>query len=266
MAERHLHVGTSGWIYKDWDGVFYPREVRGSDRLSYYAARYDTVEVNATFYRFPTAAMLAAWNRRLDPAFHLVVKGSRIITHRKKLRDCQSYLHDFLALVGTLSRLKVILWQLPPNLHRDTDRLEEFLAQLPTTGARHAVEFRHPSWWDESVRALLARYRAAFVAVSHPALPQDLVPTTDFLYVRFHGLGAELYRYLYSAEELQGWVDRLQPCLPTHHLYIYFNNDYDGHALTNAVQLRGMLGQHARHDAAAYGREALATTWSSAGP
>ena len=135
---KKLLVGTSGWTYDDWNGVFYPKGVRGSERLSYYAERFDTVEVNATFYRFPSQAMIDAWNRRLPAGFHLVLKGHQGVTHRKKLNDCDDLLHDFLDRVMALDRLQVILWQLPPNLHKDVERLEGFLSMLPDE-VRHAV-------------------------------------------------------------------------------------------------------------------------------
>src|SRR5579885_3183245 len=115
-------IGTSGWTYDDWAGVFYPAgppAVRGAQRLGYYAARFNAVEINATFYRFPSAAMLAAWNRGLPPPYGLAVKGHRVITHRKQLADGGEALGAFLDLVRQLASLRVVLWQLPPTLHRD---------------------------------------------------------------------------------------------------------------------------------------------------
>jgi uncharacterized protein YecE (DUF72 family) len=237
-------VGTSGWTYDDWNGIFYPPGVRGADRLTYYAERFDTVEVNATFYRFPQQNAIRAWNQRLPEHFHLVVKGHRSVTHFRKLVDCDEVLGTFLERVRALQRLKVILWQLPPSLHQDLERLEAFLKLLPADGPRQAVEFRHPSWWADDTAALLAARRAAFVAVSHPQLPADVIPTTDFLYVRWHGLGRELYKYNYSDQELAAWAERLGPHLAGRTLYAFFNNDYDGHALTNAQTLRRLMSPH----------------------
>ena len=238
MAE--IHVGTSGWTYPDWQGVFYPPEVKGSRRLEYYARRFDTVEVNATFYRLPTPAMIAAWNRRLPPGFHLVLKGSRLVTHRRKLGEVDQPLQNFLERALALKRLEVILWQLPPSLHLDLPRLEGFLRRLPRE-VGHALEFRHPSWWHPSTAELLARFGAAFVAVSHPRLPPDILPTADFLYLRFHGLGPKLYRYDYPRAELEEWVRRLAPHLAGRELYAFFNNDYQAHAPANAELFRRLL-------------------------
>jgi len=240
MGGPMIHVGTSGWTYDDWSGPFYPENVRRTEWLSYYAARFDTVEINATFYRIPTQPMIDAWNRRLPTTFHLAVKGPRSITHVRRLKDYQDLLAVFLQRVLKLNALEVILWQLPPSLERDLGRLEGFLEALPPK-VRHAVEFRHPSWWDEETSAVLRRHAAAQVAVSHPQLPDALRPTADFLYLRFHGLGRQLYRYRYSREELAQWASRLRPHLAERTLYAYFNNDFDAHAVANAVEFRGLL-------------------------
>lgn len=245
-----IHVGTSGWTHDDWDGPFYPDGVGGPDRLSFYASRFDTVEVNASFHRFPTGPMIDAWNRRLPPDFHLVLKGHRQITHRKKLVDCGEPLAAFLGRVTPLATLRVLLWQLPPSLHRDTSRLEGFLARLDRSlgetavaprRIRHAMEFRHESWWDEATAEVLSRHGAAFVAVSHPSLPEEVVPTADVLYVRFHGKGRRLYDYDYSDDELGEWVRRLAPHLRGRTLYAFFNNDWHANAPRNAARLRELL-------------------------
>jgi uncharacterized protein YecE (DUF72 family) len=214
--------------------------VNGSERLAYYATRFDSVEVNASFYRVPTEVMTRAWNLRLGPSFHLVLKGSRAITHRKELGGREGFMDFFVERVRPLRRLRALLWQLPPWLRFDPDRLEAFLERLPGRW-RHAVEFRHASWWREETAALLARRRAAFVAVSHPRLPSDVLPTADLLYVRFHGLGPKLYVYDYSERELEGWVRRLGPLLAGRRLYAFFNNDWYANAPRNAERFRELL-------------------------
>ncbi len=240
MAYKQIFIGTSGWTYDDWAGSFYPQKVKGSERLDFYVTRFDTVEINATFYRLPTQIMLDAWNRRLPADFQLVVKGSRLVTHLKKLSDCQEPLQVFLDRVKQLKTLRVILWQLPPSLHKDLPRLNYFLSALPQD-VRHAVEFRHATWWDDDVAELLKQHRAAFVAVSHPTLPKTIYPTTDFLYLRFHGLGPQLYRYDYSKDELKDWAARLIPHLSGRKLYAFFNNDFGANAPCNAETFRAML-------------------------
>jgi uncharacterized protein YecE (DUF72 family) len=235
-----IRVGTSGWTYDDWQGRFYPDRVKGAERLAYYVEQFDTVEVNATFYRMPTANMVLAWNRRLPEDFHLVLKGPRRVTHLRQLVDCEQVQSAFLSMAHQLHTLQVILWQLPPSLHKDIGRLEAFLSGLPPS-MKHAVEFRHASWWDDDTFDCLKRHRAAFVAVSHPRLPADAPATAGFLYVRFHGLGAELYRYHYSERELSDWVERLRPLLDRRALYAFFNNDYEAHAVGNARTFRDLL-------------------------
>jgi len=241
MSEARIYIGTSGWTYDDWSGTFYPPDVQGADRLNYYARHFDAVEVNATFYRLPYPSMITAWNRRLPPGFHLVVKGSRAVTHLRKLSGCEKELHLFLDRVLLLQRLEVILWQIPPSLRKDLPRLEAFLAALPKK-VRHAVEFRHETWWCEETARLLSRHGAAFVAVSHPRLPHTIFPTADFIYVRFHGLGRRLYVYDYSRRELEEWAERLRPHLEGRTLYAFFNNDYHANAPRNALTFRDILG------------------------
>jgi uncharacterized protein YecE (DUF72 family) len=238
--KTRIYIGTSGWTYDDWTGPFYPHDVKGADRLTFYAGQFPTVEVNATFYRFPTQTMIDAWNRRLTARFHLVVKGSRAVTHLKKLKDCQEPLTGFLDRVLQLRTLRVILWQLPPSLHKDIDRLEAFLSSLPTN-VRHAIEFRHASWWEDDVADMLKQHNATFVAVSHPTLPDTVYPTTDFLYLRFHGAGRQLYRYNYSDEELRDWANRVKPHLRARTLYAFFNNDYNANAPRNAATFKALF-------------------------
>ena len=247
-----IHVGTSGWTYDDWEGPFYPAEVRGVDRLRFYATRFDTVELNASFYRFPSPGAIAAWNRRLPARFHFVVKGHRRVTHVHRLAPAaDELLAAFLERVAPLATLRVVLWQLPPSLRCDPGLLEGFLERLDAATAatrtrrrrlRHAVEFRHRSWWeDPEVPRVLRRHRAAFVAVDHPRLPREVVPTTDFLYLRFHGAGPRLYDWDYSDDELAAWVERLRPHLPRRTLYAFFNNDVAAHAPRNALRFRELL-------------------------
>lgn len=241
----------------------------GAERLGYYATRFDTVEVNTTFYRLPFEGMIKGWNARLPETFHLVLKGPRSVTHLKRLTDCDEALARFLPRVAPLRTLRVILWQLPPSLRREIPRLDAFLATLPaslpaaTPGAlpgagtarapatrppamrplRHAVEFRHASWWDAETTAVLARHRAAFVAVSHPDLPPDVVPTADLLYLRLHGVGKRLYDHDYSAAELRDWAARVRPHLAGRVLYAFFNNDWHANAPRNAEAFREILGR-----------------------
>jgi uncharacterized protein YecE (DUF72 family) len=243
---RVVRIGTSGWVYSDWAGTFYPPDLPARDRLAYYAERFDTVEINATHYRLASERATAVWQSVLPRGFHAVAKGSAFITHRLKLRGCEQPLARFFAPLAPLTSLRCVLWQLPAHAPRDLERVDGFLALLPREHAghrlRHALEPRDPWWWRDEVRDLLARHGVAFCAVSHPSLPADVVPTGDLVYVRFHGLGEEAYHHDYSDAELAPWIERLQPHLGARDVYVFFNNDYDAHAIRNAARFRELLG------------------------
>ncbi|HET6345981.1 MAG TPA: DUF72 domain-containing protein [Myxococcota bacterium] len=244
-----LHVGTSGWAYADWQEAFYPKGITGAKRLPFYAARYDTVEVNATFYRFPTDAMLAAWNRNLPPGYNTSVKGTRRVTHAKVLPPLSTvaYFHE---RVAQLTSLRTLLWQLPPHRARDSAYLGDLLALLAEASpahVRHAVEFRHRSWWDDNTYAQLRERGVAFVNVSHPNLPRQWVTTAPFHYVRFHGLDPEQkYRYRYNRRELAPWARRASALATTDDVYVYFNNDFDANALRDAATFRELASRGSR--------------------
>jgi len=242
VRDKMILVGTSGWTYADWEGRFYPEGIKGAQRLDFYCKRFKTVEVNSTFYRLPFKSLIESWNKRLPEDFHLVLKGSRAVTHLKRLKDCEAEVFRFMERVSPLRNLKCILWQLPPSLKIDTGLLERFLDTLPQ-GYRYAVEFRHESWWDEHVAKVLGRKNVAFVAISHPKLPSHFYETADFLYVRFHGLGKKLYMWDYSDEELLEWVRKLKPFLPRLDLYAFFNNDYNANAPKNAQRFLELVEQ-----------------------
>jgi uncharacterized protein YecE (DUF72 family) len=246
-------VGTSGWSYDDWAKRFFAGVPR-SRWLEHYAGRFPTVEVNATFYRLPSARMIDGWRERTPEDFRFVFKGSRLITHAKRLIDCESAVRVLFERIQPLGkRLRVMLWQLPPDLERDADRLDAFLALLPAP-PRHAVEFRHPSWLREDVFAVLRRHAVASVAISGLAMPPNQVLTADFAYVRFHGL-RDGFRHDYTRAELGPWVRFLRGVARDgRSAYAFFNNDGLGHAPENALQLMDALGDVALRRVAAPGQ------------
>lgn len=245
-----MRVGTSGWVYGDWRGTFYPDDLPARDRLAFYAKRFDTVEINSTHYRLASAPAVAAWQACLPRGFHMVAKGSAFITHRLKLRGCEGALDRFFEPLAPLVSLRVVLWQLPARFPLDLERVDRFLEALPRRpngrAVRHAMEFRDPWWWRDEVRDLLARHRVAFCAVSHPELPDDVVVTGDLVYVRFHGLGPVKYHYDYSDAELAPWASRLRPHVGVRDVYAFFNNDYEAHAIRNGERFRELLGAPSR--------------------
>ena len=236
-----IRVGTSGWSYDHWTGVLYPEHLPVAERLRFYTTRYDTVEIDATFYRLPSEKAVRGWRDAAPPGFAFAVKGSRLITHFRKLDGVAEALGVFLDRVSLLgSALEVVLWQLPPQMPHDVGRIEHFLDTLPRDSVRHAMEFRD-EWWlrDDVLDALRAR-NVAIVHVSSDAMPEDRTTTADFAYVRFHGTAS--YHGAYAAPALKPWAEFLvEQARLGRDCYAYFNNDAEGHAPRDAERLVAML-------------------------
>lgn len=244
-----VRVGTSGWQYDDWDGAFYPEGLAREGWFAHYASVFPTVEVNYTFYRLPRESTVERWHDRAPDRFRFAVKGSRYITHNLKLGEGTAEAVG--NVVGRLEALKsylgVWLWQLPPNLHRDLERLDAFLDLLP--GTAHAVEFRHRSWFDDDVFSLLEEHGCASVWLSDRQMPDVFPVTADFVYVRLHGLADdpdERYRYDYRRDELAPWAERLrEQAAAGRDGWAFFNNDHAARAPANARTLVDLLGDAA---------------------
>jgi uncharacterized protein YecE (DUF72 family) len=198
-------VGTSGWSYKEWKGSFYPEKLPAADMLRFYASRFPSVEVNNSFYRIPTERVLAGWAEQVPEGFRFVLKASRRVTHIGRLKDEDGSLAYFLRAVNPLGeRLGPTLFQLPPTFKKDASRLQEFLGRLPRRWLT-AIEFRHPTWFDEEVYDLLRAREVALVAVDEDegeGKGAPLVPTAPWGYLR-------LRRTQYDAAALQSWADRI---------------------------------------------------------
>jgi uncharacterized protein YecE (DUF72 family) len=245
-----IRIGTSGWSYDHWHGVLYPHGSPPAHRLAHYVARFDTVELNASFYRWPRPATFASWRRRLPDGFSMVVKAPRGLTHARKLLHPEVWIERIEAGWDALGpRAGVLLVQLPPGLARDDARLDWFLGAMPSR-IPVAVEFRHDTWVDDAVFGILERHDAAYVVLSGANLPCVLRATAPFVYVRFHGPSHDhLYAGSYSDDDLRWWADRIRewsaPDAFHPHgrdIYGYFNNDGEGHAVRNAWRLRELLG------------------------
>ncbi|MGY1692524.1 DUF72 domain-containing protein [Geodermatophilus sp. SYSU D01105] len=239
-----VHIGTSGWSYDHWDGVLYPPGTPPRDRLAHYVRRFGTVELNASFYRWPRTATFVGWRQRLPPGFQLSVKAPRGLTHAKRLYAPETWIGRMTACWHELGdKRAVLLVQLAPTQERDDQRLDFFLSLLPDW-MRVAVEFRHPSWHDEGVFALLERHGAAYCVMSGAGLPCELRATGPFVYVRMHGPDARhLYAGSYPDADLRWWADRVGEWAEAgRDVYVYFNNDGYGHAVRNAETLRAMTG------------------------
>lgn len=241
MAKR-AYIGTSGWVYKHWRGVFYPPDLPQARWFEYYAGRFDTVEVNNTFYRLPEAPTFKEWAAQAPPGFVYALKASRYMTHLKKLKDAAEPLARFLERARLLGKhLGPILYQLPPNWHLNLERLEAFLQLLPAD-LLHVFEFRHPSWYAEEALALLDRYRVGLCIMDLPGLESPVRVTGRLAYVRFHG-PSRAYEGSYPDKDLAAWTQRVRGFLASGRpVYLYFNNDAHGYAVQNAQRLREMIG------------------------
>jgi uncharacterized protein YecE (DUF72 family) len=241
---RPVWVGCSGWNYRHWRERVYPKGLPTSRWLEHYATLFDTVEVNATFYRLPTRSAVANWVEQTPAGFLFTIKASRYLTHIKRLTDLGGGIERFYERIGPLvdsPKLGPLLWQLPENFHRDDDRLARALAALPP--GRHAFEFRHPSWFADEVYAALREYRAALVIGDHPRRPfQTHELTTDWTFVRFHH-GSRGRNGNYSQSELEEWRVRIEEWRSRAEVFAYFNNDWEGYAVRNGLWLRGHLAR-----------------------
>ena len=241
-----IYIGTSGWVYKDWQKHFYPANIPARAHFQYYATQFPTVEINATFYRLPTLKMVKGWRDKAPPGFVFAVKGSRFITHILKISGASKGLRKYFSRIKPMQkRIGPILWQLPPFMKNSPKRLEKFLKILPKN-YRHAVEFRHPSWYEgNEAFDILRKYNAAHVNLSSHAMPMNFTVTADFVYIRFHGLeGGAAHDY--TRVELQPWAAFIRKqSRAGKNVYAYFNNDVNVHAPDNAKMLMRMVGKAA---------------------
>ena len=218
MSTMTLYVGTSGFAYKAWKGGFYPADLPDRNMLGYYATRFRTVEINNTFYRMPSAHVLQAWAAEVPDDFRFVLKASQRITHQQRLRDADDSVAYLLDVAATLAqRLGPLLFQLPPNLRKDAPRLQAFLALLPPQ-SRAAFEFRHASWFDDEVFALLREHGAALcIADAGGTLEVPCVATADWGYLR-------LRRPDYGDAELEDWAQRIRE-QPWQRAFVFFKHE-----------------------------------------
>jgi len=223
----HGYIGLSGYSYKPWQGSdrFYPTGLRQADFLRYYSTRFDTVELDGSWYRLPTDKAVADWIAMTPDHFIFSPKAHRQITHRSRLKpDCYEFARVMLARftpLAEIGRLGPLLIQLPPNFVRNDDRLADFLAQLPSI-ARWAVEFRHDSWYEPAVEALLTQFNVSWVAADTDDRPAECRDTADFWYIR-------LRRSNYGEKDLQHWAGRLAGAIAQgKNCYVYCKHEDEG--------------------------------------
>jgi uncharacterized protein YecE (DUF72 family) len=234
------YVGCSGWYYWHWKGLFYPAELPSSRWFEHYRSKFKTVELNAPFYSWPTVNTVQTWVRNAGrKKFIYTVKVSEHITHTKRFVGTKALVRDFGLIADILGpRMGCFLFQLPPSFRYSAAALKRIVSQLDPE-RRNVVEFRHASWWNETVFRAFREAGIIFCSCSGPRLPDQLVQTADDLYVRFHGT-KRWYRHDYTKEELAVWAARIRTS-GAQRVWAYFNNDRDGYAIKNARQLQRAL-------------------------
>ncbi len=237
-ADCDIRIGTSGWYYEHWKELFYPTVLPKSKWFEYYSQHFDTVEINNTFYHQPKEQSIQRWQKIAPEGFLYAVKANRFITHIKKLKDTSDSLQRFFDGINLLKRkLGPVLYQLPPSLHIDLDRLEAFIKLLPKRKTA-IFEFRHKSWYCEKTYKLLRKYSAGFCIHDMPEKESPKIVTSDIIYIRFHGT-TDRYSGSYPKSQLQNWAKWIkEQSHKVSNIYIYFNNDAHGHAIKNAKQLK----------------------------
>ena len=241
-----IRVGCSGWNYKHWRERFYPKGLPTSRWFDFYAEHFDTVEINNSFYRLPTPQIFHKWREQATEGFCYAVKANRYITQAKKLLEPEESLDRMMTAVRHLGdRLGPVLYQLPPSLGLNLERLENFLRAVPND-VINVFEFRNSSWYVAETYALLERYGASFCAHDMRGSESDRIAVGPVAYVRFHG-GAGKYWGRYSDEMLTNWADwMLGQSIGGRSVWAYFNNDIDAHAIDDAQALKSMIGQFKR--------------------
>jgi len=238
MAGR-VHIGTSGFHYKHWVGLFYPEGTKPHQMLPFYIRHFHTVEMNNTFYQLPASSTFEAWRENTPKPFCFAVKASRFITHMKKLKDPEESIANFFLRIELLERkLGPILFQLPPRWKLDTPRLAAFLKVLPAQH-KYVFEFRDETWLVPQVFKLLAEHNAAFCIHDLGEMKTPIEITADFTYVRFHGPSSAKYSGSYPDRQLEEWARRIRGWRKElSSIYVYFNNDVGGCAVKNAMDLK----------------------------
>lgn len=240
-----IFIGTSGFTYKHWKKVFYPEDLPEKDWLKFYSQKFNSVEINSSFYHLIKAATYQRWYNETPADFAFVLKGSRYITHLQRLKTDAQTLDNFLVPAKNLKeKLNCILWQLPSSLHANENILANFCKLLKShkiaKNLRHAFEFRHQSWFNQKIYSLLRTLNFALTIAHSNRWPVVIESTADYVYFRFHG--SELYSSSYSSDELKNWAVQAKKFLKTNKdLYAFFNNDARGFATKNAFEFRELI-------------------------
>ena len=237
---REPRIGTSGWSYPHWEGVFYPPCLPQKKWLLYYSQFFDTVEINSSFYHLPRATTFSKWKESTPSGFIFSVKASRYITHIKKMKEVEEPLNRFYEVARELGdRLGPLLFQFPPQLKFNREIFSSFV-ELLSSDFRYVFEFRNESFFAGEVYEILKEKDICLCFSDTPSFPYQEVVTSSFIYLRLHGHGS-LYTDFYSEEELKEWGAKIRFWLGERDVYCYFDNDYEGFAVKNAQRLKEIL-------------------------
>jgi uncharacterized protein YecE (DUF72 family) len=232
-------LGCSGFYYNHWKNVFYPEELPKTKWLQYYSQYFNTVEINNTFYRYPTEKLLQGWYNKTPANFKFTLKANRLITHTRKFHNTEDATKRFYQLAFTLKeKLSCILFQLPPSVHKNLELLQKIASQVDTA-LLNILEFRHPSWWSSDVYEFMAKNNLVFCSVSAAELPETLVKTAESIYVRFHGKDG-WYMGFYTYQQLEEWAEKIKKS-NAKRVLAYFNNDVNANAVKNCETLKRLL-------------------------
>ncbi|HEX2607975.1 MAG TPA: DUF72 domain-containing protein [Flavisolibacter sp.] len=240
MEAIRWHIGCSGFHYKEWKEIFYPKGLPATRWFTYYASQFDTLEINNTFYRFPELKLFENWYQRSPAPFMFAVKVPGIITHEKQFVETEELMRDFylVAQEGLKEKLGAILFQLPPKFQFSMNRLQDILRQIDIR-FNNVIEFRHISWWRKEVAEALREYNVSFCGVSFPGLINDAIINSSHCYYRFHGV-PKLYHSPYDKDFLKKIVEQIRAAQPDT-AYLYFNNTASGAAIENARQVLELI-------------------------
>lgn len=231
-----IHIGTSGWSYNHWKENFYPEGLGTKKWLLYYSETFKTVEINNTFYRVPRETTVKNWVKAVPKDFLFSVKASRYITHLKRLHDCKESLDYFFSIIQHFQdKLGPILFQLPPSFKVNKERLEEFIALLDPS-YRVVFEFRHESWFNKEIYALLKQHNLALCITDLGGKQSPEVLTADFTYIRLHG-PKKAYQGTYGEKGIDAWYKKIKKWSKTAAVFCYFDNDEKGYAIQDAKAL-----------------------------
>ncbi|MEP6713354.1 MAG: DUF72 domain-containing protein [Ferruginibacter sp.] len=231
-------IGCSGFSYSDWNGLFYPEDLPSTKWFEYYASHFDTLELNVTFYKFPTLSFFRNLYDRSPDNFCFVVKAPKLITHTHRFHNSKKLLDDFYAIIkkGLKEKLAMVLFQLPPSFHCVDEHLT-LITESMNTNFLNAVEFRHKTWWDEKIYKLLGSKQIIFCGISYPGLPDDVIINTTTPYYRFHGV-PKLYYSMYGKPFLNNIADAFLQNKKVRKGFFLFNNTATRAALENASYLQ----------------------------